>query len=44
VETDAQLRALGSAYERLLLELFVYACAGKKGPVSLAVSAEERRI
>lgn len=42
VETDAQLRALGSPYERLLLELFVYACAGKKGPVPLAVPAGER--
>jgi len=44
VETDAQLRALGSGYERLLLELFVYACAGKKGPLPLAVPDGERRL
>lgn len=43
VETDAQLRALGSTYERLLLELFVYACAGKKGPLALTVPEAERR-
>lgn len=42
VETDAQLRALGSGCERLLLELFVYACAGKKGPVTLTVPEAER--
>ncbi len=40
VETDAQLRSLGTLYERLLLELFVYACVVRKGPVPLAVPPE----
>ncbi len=44
VETDAQLRSLGSGYERLLLELFVYACVGKGGPVALTAPAAERRF
>lgn len=44
VETDAQLRSLGSGYERLLLELFVYACVGKKGPLALTAPAAERRF
>ncbi len=43
VETDVQLRALGSNYERLLLEMFVYACAGRKGPLALTVPESERR-
>lgn len=40
VETDAQLRSLGAGYERLLLELFVYACVVKKGPVPLTAPAQ----
>jgi DNA polymerase III subunit delta len=40
VETDAQLRAMGTIYERLLLELFVYACVAKKGPVPLTAPAD----
>lgn len=40
VETDAQLRTLGSAYERLLLEIFVYACVERKGPVPLTAAPE----
>ena len=40
VEADIQLRSLGSVYERLVLELFVYACVVKKGPMPLTVPAE----
>jgi len=35
VEVDAQLRALGQAHERTLLELFLYGCMVKGGPVAL---------
>lgn len=35
VETDARLRAMGQANERVVLELFVYACVVAKAPVSL---------
>lgn len=35
VEADARLRAMGQVNERVLLELFVYACVVAKGPVSL---------
>ncbi|MBU0927308.1 MAG: DNA polymerase III subunit delta [Spirochaetes bacterium] len=35
VETDARLRAMGQANEKVVLELFVYACMVVKGPVSL---------
>ncbi|HUW69395.1 MAG TPA: DNA polymerase III subunit delta [bacterium] len=35
VEADARLRAMGQVNERVILELFVYACVIAKGPVSL---------
>jgi DNA polymerase-3 subunit delta len=35
VEVDAQLRAMGQANERVLLELFIYGCMVAKGPVAL---------
>jgi DNA polymerase-3 subunit delta len=35
VDTDARLRAMGQANEKVLLELFVYACVVVKGPVPL---------
>lgn len=35
VETDARLRAMGQANEKVILELFVYACVVVKGPVQL---------
>jgi hypothetical protein len=35
VDTDARLRAMGQAYEKVILELFVYACVVEKGPVRL---------
>lgn len=38
-ETDARLRELGQAHERVLLELFLYACMVRKAPVRLASRA-----
>ena len=35
VDTDARLRSMGQAYEKVVLELFVYACVVLKGPVAL---------
>lgn len=35
VDTDARLRSMGSASEKVVLELFVYACVVVKGPVPL---------
>lgn len=35
VETDVRLRESGQALERTLLELFVYGCVVKRGPVAL---------
>lgn len=35
VEADARLRAMGQTNERVILELFVYACVVARGPVSL---------
>ncbi|PKL23189.1 MAG: DNA polymerase III subunit delta [Spirochaetae bacterium HGW-Spirochaetae-3] len=35
VDTDARLRAMGQSNEKVLLELFVYACVVVKGPVPL---------
>ncbi|OHD25808.1 MAG: DNA polymerase III subunit delta [Spirochaetes bacterium GWB1_59_5] len=35
VDTDARLRAMGQANEKVILELFVYACVVAKGPVEL---------
>lgn len=37
VEVDAQLRALGSAHERTLLELFVYAAMSGRVPAALGL-------
>ncbi|HAP44683.1 MAG: DNA polymerase III subunit delta [Spirochaetes bacterium GWD1_61_31] len=39
VETDIQLRALGSGQERILVELFLYGCLHAKRPVALTVPA-----
>jgi len=39
VETDAQLRAMGQANERILLEIFLYACMETKKPVALGEPA-----
>ncbi len=39
VETDVQLRAMGQGNERILLELFLYACIEKKKPVALGEPA-----
>jgi DNA polymerase-3 subunit delta len=38
VETDARLRSMGQSSERVLLELFVYACVVVRGPVPLGNS------
>lgn len=35
VDTDARLRSMGQTYEKVVLELFVYACVVARGPVSL---------
>jgi len=35
VETDTRLRSMGQAYERTLLELFIYGCVVVRGPVVL---------
>jgi len=35
VETDARLRSMGQANEKVVLELFIYACVVVKGPVQL---------
>lgn len=35
VETDSRLRSMGQAHERVVLELFVYACVVVRGPVRL---------
>jgi DNA polymerase-3 subunit delta len=40
-ETDAQLRSMGQARERVILELFIYACMVAKAP--LAFKTEDER-
>ncbi len=39
VETDTRLRSMGQSNERVLLELFVYACVIVRGPVPLGESS-----
>lgn len=43
VETDVRLRESGQAMERTLLELFVYGCVAKRGPVALTAPADPSR-
>ncbi len=35
VDSDARLRAMGQAYEKVVIELFVYACVVARGPLDL---------
>ncbi|MBU0935902.1 MAG: DNA polymerase III subunit delta [Spirochaetes bacterium] len=44
VETDIQLRSLGQAHERILVELFIYACMQARRPVELSDSSSSALV